>query len=81
MMLILSSRSLNKVSHDKIGQGSLHVSNPRSISIRRIYVSPVLVFVRLGEFCTPKTELNICFGVKRKRFECTKSHFECGNPE
>ena len=53
----------------------------QSIPTRRIYVSPVLVFVRPDEFCTPKTELNIYFYIVRKRFLYVKSHLIYGNPE
>ena len=81
MMLILSNRSLNLVSQDKIGQGGSHMPIAQSIPTRRIYVSPVLVFVRPDEFCTPKTELNIYFYIVRKRFLYVKSHLIYGNPE
>ena len=53
----------------------------QSIPTRRIYVSPVLVFVRPDEFCTPKTEFDIPFCIRRKRFLCVKSHFMCDKPE
>ena len=81
MMLILSNRSLNLVSQDKIGQGGSHIPIAQSIPTGRIYVSPVLVFVRPDEFCTPKTELNIYFYIVRKRFLYVKSHLIYGNPE
>ena len=74
MTLILSSRSFNLMSQDKIGQGGLHMPITQSIPTRRIYVSPVLVFVRPDEFCTPKTELNIYFCIGRKGFLYVKSH-------